>query len=278
VPDFLFYFITASLYAVLSVAAWARMPAPRTDPAISSGGESPSAWRRLLLPFALLLHALLLYRAMMGGEGFNLNLGTALSVIVWLTVLIYWVESYWVNVGVLQNLILPFAAIAVLLPYFMASQHVLSYASMALFKAHLAIAMLAYGLLTIAALHALLLSILEKRLHSGDLPLFLSDLPSLISLERLTFRILFAGFVLLTLTLASGIGFSEELFAKPFQFTHKVVFGVAAWITFALLLAGRHLWGWRGRVAVRWLLAGFAFLLLAYLGSKFVLEILLHRN
>jgi ABC-type uncharacterized transport system permease subunit len=188
------------------------------------------------------------------------------------------VESYWVKVGVLQNLILPFAAIAVLLPYFMPSQHVLSYANMALFKAHLAIAMLAYGLLTIAALHALLLSVLERRLHSGNLPLFLRDLPSLISLERLTFRILFAGFVLLTLTLASGVVFSEELFAKPFQFTHKVVFGVAAWMTFALLLAGRYFWGWRGRVAVRWLLAGFAFLLLAYLGSKFVLEILLHRN
>ena len=117
-----------------------------------------------------------------------------------------------------------------------------------------------------------------KGLHSGNLPLFLRDLPSLISLERLTFRILFAGFVLLTLTLVSGVVFSEELLAKPFQFTHKVVFGVAAWMTFALLLAGRYLWGWRGRVAVRWLLAGFDFLLLAYLGIKFVLEILLHRN
>jgi ABC-type uncharacterized transport system permease subunit len=276
VSDFALYFITALLYTALSVVAWVTAPLPRTAPAVANAEPSP-LWRRLLLPIALLLHAFLLHRAMIGGEGFNLNLGTALSLIIWLTVLIYWIESYWVNVGVLQNLILPFAGLAVLLPFFMAEQHVLAYAAMPLFKAHLAIAMLAYGLLTVAALHALLLSILEKRLHAGDLPPLLRDLPPLISLERLTFRILFAGFVLLTLTLFSGAVFSEELFGKPFQFNHKVVFGVAAWLTFALLLAGRYFWGWRGRVAVRWLLSGFAFLLLAYLGSKFVLEVILHR-
>jgi ABC-type uncharacterized transport system permease subunit len=275
-PEFVPYFITALLYAGLSLLAWVKAPEPRTAPAMAHP-EASAAWRRVLLPLALLLHAFLLHQAMLSGEGFNLNLGTALSLIVWLTAFIYWLESYWVNVGVLQNMILPFATLAVLLPYFMAKQHVLAYAAMPLFKAHLAISMLAYGLLTIAALHALLLSILEKRLHTGDLPPFLRDLPSLISLERLTFQILLAGFILLTLTLLSGVGFSEELFGKPFQVTHKVVFGFAAWLIFGLLLAGRHVWGWRGRVAVRWLLAGFALLLLAYVGSKFVLEVVLHR-
>jgi ABC-type uncharacterized transport system permease subunit len=271
------YFITALLYAVLSVAAWVRTPQPRTSPPMSGGDDKP-VWRRALLPVALLMHAWLLQRSMLDGDAFNLNLGTALSLIVWLIALIYWIESYWVHVGVLQNLILPFAAVAVLLPHFMASQHVLTYAAMPLFRAHLAISMLAYGLLSIAALHALLLSILETRLHGGNLPVFLRDLPPLMKLERLTFRILFAGFVLLTLTLASGVGFSEELFGKPFQFNHKVVFGCIAWFIFALLLLGRHFWGWRGRVAVRWLLAGFLSLVLAYLGSKFVLEVLLHRS
>ena len=278
--ELIFYFITALLYAALAVAAWSRAPAALTALTAPSVPEraSPPRVQTWLLPLALAMHAVLLVWDMLGGAGFNLNLGTALSLIVWLTVLIYWVESYWVRVGVLKNLLLPFAALCVLLPYFMPAQHVLAYAGLPLFKAHLAISMLAYGLLTIAAMHALLLSVLEKRLHAGNLPPLLRDLPPLMSLERLTFRILFAGFLLLTLTLASGMAFSEAWLGRPFEFTHKVIFSLVAWLIFALLLLGRRLWGWRGRIAVRWLLAGFAFLLLAYVGSKLVLEVILHRG
>jgi ABC-type uncharacterized transport system permease subunit len=270
------HFITALLYAALAVAAWSRLPMPQTAPSVAAPppGDTLQRW---LLPLTLALHSMLLGSDMFSGAGFNLNLGTSLSLIVWLTVLIYWVESYWVRVGVLQNLLLPFAAVFVLLPYFLPGQYVLAYAGLPLFKAHLAISMLAYGLLTIAALHALLMSLLEKRLHTGNLPPLLRDLPPLMALERLTFRILFAGFLLLTLTLISGMVFSEEWLGRPFQFTRKTSLSVVAWVIFALLLVGRHMWGWRGKVAVRWLLAGFAFLLLAYVGSKFVLEVILHR-
>jgi len=270
------HFITALLYAALAVAAWPRLVSPLTAPSVASSMPGTTL-QRWLLPVALALHAVLLGRDMFGGAGFNLNLGTSLSLIVWLTVLIYWVESYWVQVGALKNLLLPFAALCVLLPYFMPAQHVLAYAGLPLFKVHLAISMLAYGLLTIAALHALLMSLLEKRLHTGNLPPLLRDLPPLMALERLTFRILFAGFLLLTLTLVSGMVFSEEWIGQPFQFTRKVVLSIVAWIIFALLLIGRHRRGWRGKVAVRWLLAGFGFLLLAYVGTKFVLEVILHR-
>ena len=84
--------------------------------------------------------------------------------------------------------------------------------------------------------------------------------------------------MLLTLTLASGILFSEEIFHKPFQLNHKNLFTLIAWLVFALLLTGRQMLGWRGRTAVRWTLSGFSLLLLAYIGSKFVLEVLLHRQ
>jgi ABC-type uncharacterized transport system permease subunit len=103
-------------------------------------------------------------------------------------------------------------------------------------------------------------------------------------MEALLFRIIWAGFILLTLTLASGIVFSEELFGRAARFNHKTVFGFLSWLIFAALLAGRHVYGWRGRVAVRWTLAGFltlvlAFtLVLAYIGSKFVLEVILGRG
>jgi ABC-type uncharacterized transport system permease subunit len=96
-------------------------------------------------------------------------------------------------------------------------------------------------------------------------------------METLLFRIITAGFVLLTLTLASGIVYSEELFGKAMRFSHKTVFGILSWLIFAALLGGRQLYGWRGRVAVRWTLAGFVMLVLAYIGSKFVLEVLLGR-
>src|SRR4029079_15060118 len=96
--------------------------------------------------------------------------------------------------------------------------------------------------------------------------------------ENLLFRIIWAGFILLTLTLVSGVVFSEELFGRAAQFNHKTVFGVLSWIVFALLLGGRFIYGWRGRIAVRWTLAGFLMLVLAYVGSKFVLEVILGRT
>jgi ABC-type uncharacterized transport system permease subunit len=96
-------------------------------------------------------------------------------------------------------------------------------------------------------------------------------------MERLLFRIIAMGFLLLTLTLGSGMLFSEELSGHPLKFNHKVVFGILAWCIFAALLAGRQIYGWRGRLALRWTLAGFLALVLAYLGSKFVLEVILQR-
>jgi len=86
-------------------------------------------------------------------------------------------------------------------------------------------------------------------------------------MERLLFQIIGIGFVLLTFTVISGIFFSEELFHQPLRLNHKSVFSIAAWLIFGALLWGRRVYGWRG----------FAVLLLAYVGSKFVLEILLGR-
>jgi len=96
-------------------------------------------------------------------------------------------------------------------------------------------------------------------------------------MERLLFRLIHVAFLLLTLTLLSGVFFSEELFGKPLTFSHKVLFAFISWFTFGALLVGRHFRGWRGKTALRWTLAGFGILLLAYVGSYFVLDVLLHR-
>jgi ABC-type uncharacterized transport system permease subunit len=104
-----------------------------------------------------------------------------------------------------------------------------------------------------------------------------TDLPPLLTLERFLFRLIGAGFVLLTLTLASGMLFSEQVFGRAVTFTHKSVFSLLGWLTYGALLWGRWRYGWRGRVALRWILAGTVLLFLAYLGYKIVLEIVLGR-
>src|SRR6185436_1151122 len=103
-------------------------------------------------------------------------------------------------------------------------------------------------------------------------------LPPLLTLEQLLFRLIGAAFVLLTLTLATGIAYSETLFGRALRFDHKTVFAVLSWLTFGGLLAGRWLHGWRGRTALRWTLTGFVLLILAYVGSRFVLEVILGRT
>jgi ABC-type uncharacterized transport system permease subunit len=211
-------------------------------------------------------------------DGMHLGVGNAISAIVWLTVVIYWLGNIVYGVEGLQAMMMPVAALCVLLPTVFPTVRALPNTELAAFKAHLVIAMLAYSLFTIASLHVLLMALLERRLHGGELPAALQKLPPLLTMETLLFRIITAGFVLLTLTLASGIVFSEELFGKPIPFNHKSVFGVLSWLIFAALLGGRRLYGWRGRIAVRWTLTGFLMLVLAYIGSKFVLEVLLGRT
>jgi ABC-type uncharacterized transport system permease subunit len=115
-------------------------------------------------------------------------------------------------------------------------------------------------------------------LHNARFSRLLSGLPPLLTMEALLFRLISIAFVLLTLTLASGVLFSEALFGQAFRVDHKTVFAFVSWFLFGGLLVGRRLWGWRGRLALRWTLAGFVALMLAYVGSRFVIEVVLHRT
>lgn len=257
-------------YAVLAGLFWRAQTRGEGD-ALSRGPVG----HLVLIP--LLLHGYLLDRDIFSDVGFNLGVLNALSLIVWLTLLVYWVARFFYPIGGLQALVLPLAAVSMLLPELFPSDHPLANTNLWTFKAHIIVAMLAYSLFTIAMLHAALISQVEKRLHHATLPRVLRSLPPLLTMESLLFRIIGIGFVLLTLTLASGVLFSEEIFGKAWQLNHKVLFGFISWIMFAVLLWGHRFYGWRGRVAVRWTVGGFAFLMLAYLGSKFVLEVLLHR-
>ncbi|MDH2917842.1 MAG: cytochrome c biogenesis protein CcsA [Sideroxydans sp.] len=269
-PNLLIAIVIFLSYAGLSAYFWRTQSTGKTDPA--SRGVIGHA---LLAPLSL--HGYLLSSDMFANGGFDFALLNALSLIIWLTLCVYWVARFFYPLGALLTLVLPVAALAAVLPSVFPSEHLLTHTHTLAFTAHISAAMLAYSLFTIAVFHAVLISQVEKRLHQHTLPRVLRNLPPLLSMERLLFQIIAIGFVLLTLTLASGVFFSEQIFGKAAQFNHKVLFGILAWLVFATLLWGHVRYGWRGRIAVRWTVSGFAFLLIAYLGSKFVLEILLRR-
>jgi ABC-type uncharacterized transport system permease subunit len=240
-------------------------------------GGGMRAWERAAILVPLALHGWLLYEGVFAKE-LRFGFAQALSVMMFLGVAVYWVESLFYDVEGMQPLVLPLAAVAAPLPALfpgLASSG--AHAQAAEFKLHLALAMIAYGLFVIALLHATLMAIAERQLHNKGTAAF-PNLPPLLTLETLLFRMIAAAFVFLTLTLITGIAFSEELFGRALRFDHKTVFAVLSWLIFGLLLAGRWRYGWRGRTALRWTLTGFVMLLLAYVGSRFVLEVLLGRN
>jgi ABC-type uncharacterized transport system permease subunit len=142
-------------------------------------------------------------------------------------------------------------------------------------KLHVVFALLGYSVLSVAAVLAILLALQEHALRTRKLGGIADALPPLTLTESLLFQLIGAGFVLLTLTLLSGILFVENLFAQ--HLAHKTVLSIAAWLVFGALLHGRWRYGWRGRRAVRLTLIGMLLLLLAYFGSRFVLELILKR-
>jgi ABC-type uncharacterized transport system permease subunit len=143
---------------------------------------------------------------------------------------------------------------------------------------HWALGIASYGMFAAAVIHAALMTSAEIEIRQGNENQ--SGLP-LLTLERLMFRFVLLGFILLTLTLIAGFLFGELLYGAAgahWKWDHKTVFSLLSWLTFGALLVGRHQFGWRGRRAVRVLYTGSAFLLLAYAGSRFVIEVVLGRN
>jgi ABC-type uncharacterized transport system permease subunit len=275
----LLHLAAAGLYAVLAVYFWRTrwMAAPESRGQTGATGRGLSDAERGILLAVLLLHLSLLDGAIFSDGAMYFGFGLALSTMVWLAAAIYWLESFFHHVDGMLALALPLAAAGVLLPLLFPGAHLLISYDSPMFRAHFIVAMLAYSLFTIAALHAGVMAVLERRLHSGALSGSLASLPPLLSMEQMLFRIIWIGFILLTVTVGSGILFSETLFGKPIEFNYKTVFALISWGIFAALLVGRHVYGWRGRRALRWTLAGFVALLLAYIGTRFVLEVILGR-
>ncbi|HEY8024734.1 MAG TPA: cytochrome c biogenesis protein CcsA [Burkholderiaceae bacterium] len=232
-----------------------------------------------------LAHALSMASEIDAHGAFRVGFAVMLSVTLWISVAAYWLENRNLELDSLRVLVLPCAAVAAVLPAIFPGQLALLEGRSPLFSWHVAIAILAYSTLTIAAFHALLMALQESRLHTrngaaqpGWFGATIDRLPALLTMEKLLFRLVAFGFVLLTLTVVSGLVFSEQLFGKAFKLEHKTVFTLMSWVLFGALLAGRKWRGWRGKTALRYFLFGFIALLLGYVGSHFVYEVILGRK
>ena len=275
-PDILLHLLPAIapglLYAVLGGYFW------HTRWRCAGTAETTmQPWERQAIALALLLHGADLYRDMFGSGGMRFSFSIALSLVSWLAVLFYLVESFKSRMDGLQAMVMPLAAVGVILTSIFPNTHLIAHTASWAFRLHFLAGMLAYSLFTLAALHAVFMGIAERNLHRARLNQRFISLPPLLAMESMLFRMIGAGFLLLTLALGSGIVFSEDVFGRAAPFTHKTVFALLSWGIFAALLIGRRLRGWRGRIALRWTLAGFLALFLAYIGSRFISEVILGR-
>lgn len=231
---------------------------------------------RLLPPLALALHGAALSVYVFRGGTITLGFSEAVSLFAWQSSLMLWALCFREPLRILGASVYPLTALAALAAVAWPSP-----ASDLLIndwkaRLHIALSLFSAGLLTLAAVQAVLLAAQDRLLHRHQLTHLARALPPVQTMERLLFQMIGIGFVLLSLTLLSGLWFIQDWLAQ--HLAHKTILSVTAWLIFGALLWGRVRHGWRGRTAIRWTLSGYAVLILAYFGSKLILEEILGRH
>jgi ABC-type uncharacterized transport system permease subunit len=266
--------LTAAAVTCLLYVAAAAMLARR----LLRGADAATLSRRLplaLVAGALLVHGYLLMATLVVDGGLRLGLFNASSLVAWAVALLLALAASRMPVENLGIAIFPVAALFALLGAAMPAGGPLISGSTRGLDLHILSSVLAYSLLTIAVFQAVLLAFQDRHLHNRQPGGIIRALPPLQTMESLLFQMIGVGFVLLSISLLTGLVFLEDIFAQ--HLIHKTVLSLVAWVVFAVLLWGRWRLGWRGRIAIRWTFAGFVALMLAYFGSKFVLELVLQR-
>jgi ABC-type uncharacterized transport system permease subunit len=228
-----------------------------------------------LMSAGLFLHSWLLWDSIFSHAGLNLGFYNALALTSWTIITLLLVSSLTKPVENLGLVLLPAAALSLAFEAAFVDVGFMRPNADWPLKIHVLLSMLAYSLLTLAAVQAVLLAVQDHHLRSRHPGGFVRTLPPLQTMESLLFEMITAGFVLLTLALLSGFAFLENMLAQ--HLVHKTVLSILAWLMFGGLLLGRFRSGWRGRTAITWTLGGFVVLILAYFGSKAVLELVLQR-
>ena len=228
-----------------------------------------------LFAIGLITHALLIYNHVFN-QGVDLSFANSTLLLSWLIVLIYLLLN---NKSKYQGLeiftLIPALIIVLVFPLIQPDHQTIQYYSISA-SIHIIIAMLGYGLLAFGSIFSLFLLLFEKSLHAETKSSsMISSSEPLLDVESKLFQIYWIGFIFLTFTLFSSLFFSNFLFGQSLDWNHKTIFSILAWLSYALVLYGRVQFGWRGKKSIIISLLAFAFLILAYLGTKFVVEIVL---
>jgi ABC-type uncharacterized transport system permease subunit len=237
-----------------------------------------SKTRPLVLIFgviALTLHGFVLYQAIILANGLDFGIFNAVSLIGWLVALIVLVSSLFRPFENLLLFLFPIAAFVIIIELLIPDTRILSASLSIGLRIHILLSICAYSLLMISAVQAIMLALQERMIKKKLAAKIMHALPPLQVMEELLVQLIVIGFFILSLSLASGMMFIEDIFAQ--HLIHKTVLSIIAWFIYVILLWGRWSAGWRGKRIIRWALVGFSALLLAYLGSRFVLEIILNR-
>lgn len=226
--------------------------------------------------FSLLLHGIIVWTSIAGGETYAFGF-YRISALIFLVINLVCAIS--LARRPLQNLLVilfPLSAMSLSITAFAPSATVVSTSLPGGLLLHIASSILAYSILTLAAAQAALVAAQDYQLRHRHTRGIVQILPPLQLMEGMLFELVWAGVILLTVAIVSGFVFLDDMFAQ--SLAHKTILSVVAWLVFSVLLWGRHQLGWRSQTAVRLTLAGFIVLMLAFFGSKLVLELILHRS
>ena len=278
-----FHSLAALVFLGLAATLWGALQAGKPV-------ETLGRYTRLGILVALAFQGIGLFQQVLGQGLLQINWALAFSAAIWLGLWIYWIESLVVRIDGIQLILLPMAGAACIFSVLFPTGYIVASSTDPALRWHLLLALCAYGLITIAAMQAALMAALDYHLHHPKdavgnatglrraIGRMLDAQPPLLTQERLLFRLVWVAFVALSLTIISGALITLSMTGRLLLLDHKTIFTLLSWATFAVLLTGRSLRGWRGRIALRYTMIGFVFVVLSYSGSRFVIEVILERS
>ena len=263
----MFSFLTVTLYIV----AWAYLVRQTVK-------KEPFSAKTLLaiIGGGIVAHVFSVYYSVYSPEGVQLGIFKVSSLFFVVINAVVWLSSLKKPLHNLYLGLLPLSLMAVAISLFFSSPITKADALSPGILAHILLSILAYSLLTIATLQAVLLSYQNRKIRSKHPGSIMGLMPPLQTMETLLFELVWGGILFLTLSIVTGFLFVDDFMAQ--KLSHKAVFSIISWVIYATLLTGRHFMGWRGKIAIRWVVGGFIALMIAYFGSKLVLEVILSAN
>lgn len=242
----------------------------------------------ILFFILIVIQGVAIHLAMLETSQLRINWTLGLSFTLWLGVIVYWFDSHFMKINGFQLLLLPLGVVICILAAAFPTSNLSATINIpsSLFMVHLVTSLFAYSIIALGALQALIMTGLDNYLHRpqnfSTTPSLLSRVldaqPPLLVQERLLFRLIWVGFTLLSISIVTGMFVSMDLTGNLLPNDHKTFFTLLSWVIFGTLLFGRTMWGWRGRIALRWTLLGFALLMLAYTGTRIIFEEILHKG